>query len=84
MDESSEIFTSFFYFLLFLYKSIFYSMIQMLEEAMMYLKYIIINRFKNFTDKINTEIERGITGTIGPNCSSKSNIVNAFRWILGD
>lgn len=50
----------------------------------MFLKEIKINGFKSFADKINIELESGITGVVGPNGSGKSNIVDAVRWVLGE
>lgn len=50
----------------------------------MYLKQIRANGFKSFADKINIELEHGITGVVGPNGSGKSNIVDAVRWVLGE
>lgn len=50
----------------------------------MYLKEIKINGFKSFADKINIELEDGITGVVGPNGSGKSNIVDAVRWVFGE
>ncbi|HBM81069.1 MAG TPA: chromosome segregation protein SMC [Clostridiaceae bacterium] len=50
----------------------------------MYLKRIEIKGFKSFADKIDIELNKGITGIIGPNGSGKSNISDAVKWVLGE
>ncbi len=50
----------------------------------MYLKCIRANGFKSFADKIELDINKGITGVVGPNGSGKSNIVDAVRWVMGE
>lgn len=50
----------------------------------MYLKSIRANGFKSFADKIELDINQGITGIVGPNGSGKSNILDAIRWVMGE
>lgn len=50
----------------------------------MYLKCIRANGFKSFAEKIELDINQGITGVVGPNGSGKSNIVDAVRWVMGE
>ena len=50
----------------------------------MYLKCIRANGFKSFADKIEIDINKGITGVVGPNGSGKSNILDAIRWVMGE
>ena len=50
----------------------------------MYLKCVRMNGFKSFAEKIELDLNKGISGVVGPNGSGKSNIVDAVRWVLGE
>ena len=47
-------------------------------------KRLKLNSFKSFVEPINFEIEDCLTGIVGPNGCGKSNIVEAFRWVMGE
>lgn len=50
----------------------------------MFLKRIEMQGFKSFPDETVIEFNQDVTGIVGPNGTGKSNITDAFRWVLGE
>ncbi|OFZ55403.1 MAG: chromosome segregation protein SMC [Bdellovibrionales bacterium RIFOXYC1_FULL_54_43] len=50
----------------------------------MRVKRLEIQGFKSFKDKTTIHFDHGITGIVGPNGCGKSNIVDAFFWVMGE
>ncbi|MEO5969821.1 MAG: chromosome segregation protein SMC [Bdellovibrionia bacterium] len=50
----------------------------------MRVKRLEIQGFKSFKDKTVIHFDHSITGIIGPNGCGKSNIVDAFFWVMGE
>ena len=43
-----------------------------------------ISGFKSFLEPTEIQMNRGLTGVVGPNGCGKSNIVEAIKWIMGE
>ena len=49
----------------------------------MYLKSVIINGFKSFSENTSIDFSNKVNVVVGPNGSGKLNVVDAISWVLG-
>lgn len=54
------------------------------EALYVKLKKVIITGFKSFRDRTQISFDGPILCVVGPNGCGKSNLVDAFRWVLGE
>ena len=50
----------------------------------MFLKRVTLCGFKSFCDRVDFDFGPGVTCVVGPNGCGKSNLVDAFKWVLGE
>ena len=50
----------------------------------MQFKKLKIRGFKGFADPVELPIREGLSGVVGPNGCGKSNLVEAFGWVMGE
>jgi chromosome segregation protein len=50
----------------------------------MHLRRISIQGFKSFADRVDFDFSPGVTCIVGPNGCGKSNVIDAYKWVLGE
>ena len=50
----------------------------------MRLRKLVVHGFKSFADRTEFVFDSPVTGIVGPNGCGKSNVVDAFKWVLGE
>ena len=51
---------------------------------MLHFKKLRLSGFKSFVEPTSLEIDKGLTGIVGPNGCGKSNLVEALKWVMGE
>jgi chromosome segregation protein len=55
-----------------------------MPPSAMRLRKLVVHGFKSFADRTEFVFDSPVTGIVGPNGCGKSNVVDAFKWVLGE